>query len=152
MSSLVLMQLDVLSGRSRNFQLSDWLSGFWPAAAAGAGLVVLGWLAVRWANRAMQQVDPGESDRQMLQALEELKQGGKLSDGEFRLIKGRLANRLSNLPLHPASTEKTAGPAGGVRGLRRMESEAESVQSAQPSKPTNIRGSDLNPGQVSEEH
>lgn len=151
MSSLVLMQLDVLSGRSREFELVDWLSGFWPAAAAGAGLVVLGWLAVRWANGAIQQVDPGESDRQMLQALEEMKQGGDLSDGEFRLIKGRLANRLSTLPVRPGNNGKTAGPAGSVRGLRRMESEAESVQSAQPSKPTNIRGSDLNPGQVSEE-
>jgi hypothetical protein len=103
-SSLVLMQLDVLSGRSRDFELFDWLSGFWPAAAAGTGLVVLGWLAVRWANLSIQQVDPGESDRQMLQALEEMKQGGELSDGEFRLIKGRLANRLSSLPMRPANT------------------------------------------------
>jgi hypothetical protein len=158
------MQMDVLS-RRREFDPLEWLSGFWPAAAAGVGLVVVGWLAVRWATRVIEQADPGESDRQMLQAIEEMKQGGNLSEGEFRLIKGQLATRLSTLPPRTATSGKTASPAGNARGLRRMElnetaattgdvcreSEAESVQPAQTSKPTNIRGSHLNPGQVSEE-
>lgn len=164
MNSLLLLQLDMLS-RRREFDLLEWLSGFGPAAAAGVGLLVAGWIAVRWASRAIEQADPGESDRQMLQAIEEMKQGGDLTEGEFRLIKGRLAGRLSNLAALPHAAGKTANPAGNRRGLHRMdlnqttpltgnvcrESEAESVQPAQTSKPTNIRGSDLNPGQVNEE-
>lgn len=164
MNSLLLLQLDLLS-RRREFDPLEWLSGFGPAVAAGVGLVMAGWIAVRWASRAIEQADPGESDRQMLQAIEELKRGGDLSEGEFRLIKGRLAGRLSNLAPLPNTAGKTANPAGNVRGLHRLDlnqtaaltgnvcraSEAESVQPAQTSKPTNIRGSDLNPGQVNEE-
>jgi len=163
-NSLLLLQLDMLS-RRQEFDLLNWLWGFGPAAAAGVGVVVAGWLAVRWASRAIEQPDPSESDQQMLQAIEELKQGGELSEVEFRLIKGQLAGRLSNLAPLARTTGKTANPAGNVRGRHRMdlnqaapttgnvcrESEAESVQPAQASKPTNIRRSDLNPGQVNEE-
>ncbi|MFM7055703.1 MAG: hypothetical protein ACKO2P_02145 [Planctomycetota bacterium] len=159
MPSLLLVQLEMLS-RRREFDPLDWLTGFWPMALAALGLVVAGWLAVRWANRVIEDPDPGETDRQMLQAIEDIRQGGDLSEDEFRLIKGRLAGRLSSLSSHPGATGKTAASAGVPRGLRRMsvdetaastgevcsESDAESVQPAQTSKPTNIRGSDLNPG------
>ncbi len=159
MTSLLLTQLEMLS-RRRQFDPLEWLSGFWPAALAGVGLVVAGWLAVRWATRATEQSDPGETDRQMLQAIEDMKRGGDLSEVEFRLIKGRLAGRLSSLSARQGAAEKAAGSAVPPRGLRRMnlnqessstgelcsESDAESVQPVQTSKPTNIRGSDLNPG------
>ena len=142
-----------------------WLGGFLPLAAAAALLLLVAWLLLSWVTRLLRQTDPAESDRLMLQAIEEMQQEGELSEAEFRMVKSRLAARLGNSMSPGGQREKPAGIAGKARGIHGfeldqtppvasgicMESEAESVQPAQTSEPTKIRGSALNPSEVSEE-
>jgi hypothetical protein len=147
------------------FNPLQWLGGFLPLAAAAALLLLAAWLLLSWLMRLLRQTDTTESDRQMLLAIEEMQQDGELSEAEFRMIKNRLAARIGNSISGGSQTGKPARIAGTKRGIRGFEldptqpvasgicteSEAESVQPAQTSEPTKIRGSALNPGEVSEE-
>jgi len=62
---------------------------------AAACLVIMVWGIVRLVTRVNEDVDPAEADREMLQALDDLRRGGDLTEDEFRLIKGQITSRLS---------------------------------------------------------
>jgi hypothetical protein len=68
-----------------------WL-GFLTTAAC---LVILIWATVRLVAKVNEDVDPAESDREMLQAINELHREGDLTEDEFRSIKSQLVTRLS---------------------------------------------------------
>ena len=164
MSPLILMQLNRIPRRD-SFELVSWLTGFWPALAAGCVLLIVGWLLLRWVSGMLSDNDSEVSDRQMWSAIDGLRAEGELTDAELRLIRGRLAARLGDAVttgLRPGKSAETARLSGGVRRNELqgdltgsaeicLESSAESIQSAQTSKPTKIRGSALNPDEVSEE-
>ena len=164
MSNLLLMQLNAIP-RQTKFDPVSWLVGFWPALAAVGALLVVGWLLLRWLSGILGDSDSTDSDREMWNAMEGLKEDGELTEAEVRLIRGRLAARLGDAGIAGSRTGKSAETARFGSGIRRnelhatpsgsgencLESQSESVQSAQTSKPTKIRGSALNPGEVSEE-
>ncbi len=62
---------------------------------ATVSLVVVVWGIVRLVSRVNEDVDPAEADREMLQALLDLRRGGDLTEDEFRLIKRQITTRLS---------------------------------------------------------
>ena len=75
-------------------QLAEWdwsvpelpVDNWWFCAAVLIVLVVSIWA---------EDIDPAETDRQMLTAVSELRSQGELTTEEFRSIKSRLVNRLS---------------------------------------------------------
>ncbi len=73
-------------------QLPDisWL----PLLISGACVVVVVWTIVRLISRVNEDVDPAEADREMLQALNDLRREGDLTEDEFRSIKGQITGRL----------------------------------------------------------
>lgn len=73
-------------------QLPDfsWL----PLLIAAACVVVVVWTIVRLVSRVNEDVDPAEADREMLQALNDLRREGDLTEDEFRSIKGQITGRL----------------------------------------------------------
>ena len=73
-------------------QLPDisWL----PLLIAVACLVVVVWAIVHLVSRVNEDVDPAEADREMLQALNDLRREGDLTEDEFRSIKGQITGRL----------------------------------------------------------
>lgn len=73
---------------------------------AASCLVVVIWIIVRLVSRVNEDVDPAEADREMLQALNDLRRGGDLTDDEFRLIKGQITNRLNTAWKAPGRHEK----------------------------------------------
>ena len=76
-------------------QLPDfsWL----PLLIAAACLVVVVWTIVRLVSRVNEDVDPAEADREMLQALNDLRREGDLTEDEFRSIKGQITVRLQTV-------------------------------------------------------
>jgi hypothetical protein len=74
---------------------------------AAACLVVVIWIIVRLVSQVNEDVDPAEADREMLQALSDLRREGDLTEDEFRLIKGQITNRLSTVWKGPGRQEKT---------------------------------------------
>ena len=56
------------------------------------------WAIARLTSSANEGIDPAEIDRQMLTAVTDLKSRGELTADEYRSIKGRLVNRLSDRP------------------------------------------------------
>lgn len=73
-------------------QLPDisWL----PLLIGAACVVVVVWAIVRLVSRVNEDVDPAEADREMLQALHDLRREGDLTEDEFRSIKGQITGRL----------------------------------------------------------
>ena len=65
-----------------------------PLLIAVACLVVVVWAIVRLVSRVNEDVDPAEADREMLQALNDLRREGDLTEDEFRSIKGQITGRL----------------------------------------------------------
>ena len=65
-----------------------------PLLIAAACLIVVVWAIVRLVSRVNEDVDPAEADREMLQALNDLRREGDLTDDEFRSIKGQITGRL----------------------------------------------------------
>lgn len=120
---------------------------------------------MRWLSGMLEGDDSADSAREMWNAIEGMRDEGELTDAELKLIRGRLAAQLgdgSKGGLRSGKSAETARLGGSVRRNELqaeadesaeicLESNAESIQSAQPSKPTKIRGSDVNPGEVSEE-
>ncbi|MFO1002037.1 MAG: hypothetical protein U0936_17015 [Planctomycetaceae bacterium] len=95
-------------------QLPDfsWL----PLLIAAACVVVVVWAVVRLVSRVNEDVDPAEADREMLQALNDLRREGDLTEDEFRSIKGQITGRLHTV----WSDKKTSATAvkTEVAGLR----------------------------------
>lgn len=54
------------------------------------------WLIARLTTSANEDIDPAETDRQMLTVVTELKSRGELTPDEYRSIKSRLVTRLSD--------------------------------------------------------
>lgn len=100
---------------------TDWVKllqlqqpGWWTMAGATVFLIVLIWVFVRFVTSATEDVDPAEADREMLDAVNELRAQGDLSEDEFRSIKGRLMTRLGKsfeVRPRPQTLAKSAGPA-----------------------------------------
>jgi hypothetical protein len=84
---------------------------------AAVVLVLLIWAILRILSKMNEDVDPAEADREMLQALRDLRREGDLSEDEFRSIRGKLATRLNTLQpgekssenVPPKSAESAAG-------------------------------------------
>jgi len=84
-------------------QLAQWdwsvpelpVDNWWFCAAVLIVLVVSIWAIARLTASATEDIDPAETDRQMLTAVSELRSQGELTTEEFRSIKSRLVNRLS---------------------------------------------------------
>ena len=53
-------------------------------------------VVARLATAASEEIDPAEIDRQMLTAVNDLHSEGELTSEEYRSIKGRLVDRLSD--------------------------------------------------------
>lgn len=68
--------------------------GWLPLLIAAACLIVVVWVVVRLVSRVNEDVDPAEADREMLQALNDLRREGDLTEDEFRSIKGQITGRL----------------------------------------------------------
>ena len=66
-------------------------------------LVFVIWAVARFTTSVTKGIDPAETDRQMLTAVRDLKTQGELSDEEYRSIKSRLVDRLTQ----PADTSDT---------------------------------------------
>ena len=65
-----------------------------PLLIGAACVVVVVWAIVRLVSRVNEDVDPAEADREMLQALNDLRREGDLTEDEFRSIKGQSTGRL----------------------------------------------------------
>ena len=68
-----------------------------PLLIGAACVVVVVWAIVRLVSRVNEDVDPAEADREMLQALNDLRREGDLTEDEFRSIKGQITVRLQTV-------------------------------------------------------
>ena len=68
----------------------------WQFLFAAVCLVVLIWSIVRFISRVHEDVDPAETDQDMLNAISELRREGDLTEDEYRSIKSQLMGRMSN--------------------------------------------------------
>lgn len=82
---------------------NDWLDllhlpefNWWQFLFAAVCLVVLIWSIVRFISRVHEDVDPAETDQDMLNTISELRREGDLSEDEYRSIKSQLMGRMSN--------------------------------------------------------
>ena len=75
-------------------QLPDFT--WWQFLFAAACLVVLIWSIVRFISRVHEDLDPAESDQDMLNAISELRREGDLTEDEYRSIKSQLLGRMSS--------------------------------------------------------
>lgn len=81
---------------------NDWLDllqlpdiSWWKFLFATACLVILIWSVVRFVSRIHEDVDPAESEQDMLNAISELRRQGDLTEDEYRSIKSQLVDRIS---------------------------------------------------------
>ncbi len=88
-------------------QLPDFT---WPHfLIAAACLVVVIWSIVRLISRVHEDVDPAETDQDMLSAISELRAEGDLTEDEYRSIKSQLMGRMkSALPGKQKETSPNA--------------------------------------------
>ncbi|MDA1233041.1 MAG: hypothetical protein O2856_19930 [Planctomycetota bacterium] len=81
-------------------QLPDF--NWWQFLFATLCLVALIWSIVRLISRVHEDVDPAESDQDMLNAISEMRREGDLTEDEYRSIKsqlmGRMISAFSNKP------------------------------------------------------
>ena len=82
---------------------SDWLDllqlpefNWWQFLIAAVCLVVLIWSIVRFVSRVHEDVDPAETDQDMLSTISELRREGDLTEDEYRSIKRQLMGRMNN--------------------------------------------------------
>ena len=85
---------------------------------AAACLVVVIWAILRFVSRVNEDVDPAEADKQMLQALMDLRREGQVSEDEFRSIKGQIVSRLNTQWTDTPKEKKPAGTAGLEEALQ----------------------------------
>ena len=133
---------------------TDWFKllhlpdvGWWQFLAAAGCLVVLIWAIVRLIASVNEDVDPAEADREMLQAINDLRREGDLTEVEFRSIKGQLVTRLStSFQVTPkkgrgAKSAEAAEPELNDKNLaedfsvKQSATDALDVASSQPNKP-----------------
>ena len=133
---------------------TDWFKllhlpdvGWWQFLAATGCLVVLIWAIVRLIASVNEDVDPAEADREMLQAINDLRREGDLTEVEFRSIKGQLVTRLStSFQVTPkkgrgAKSAEEAEPQLNDKNLaedfsvKQSATDALDVASSQPNKP-----------------
>ena len=81
------------------------IDNWWFCAIVLVVLMFVIWLVARLVTTATEEIDPAEVDRQMLSAVTELKTRGELSTEEFRSIKSRLVDRLSDDPPNADSAD-----------------------------------------------
>ena len=144
---------------------NDWLDllhlpefNWWQFLFAAVCLVVLVWSIVRFISRVHEDVDPAETDQDMLNTISELRREGDLSEDEYRSIKSQLMGRMSNaisgkqkstLPIvagarqNPASSAVLSeDPINNDANTELLNSEeAESNQSTRPVSLTEVPGS-----------
>ena len=86
----------------------------WQFLFAAVCLVVLIWSIVRFISRVHEDVDPAETDQDMLNAISELRREGDLTEDEYRSIKSQLMGRMSTafqqLPKNHQLGAKTEPP------------------------------------------
>ena len=70
-------------------------------------LIMLILAILRLVARVNEDVDPAETDREMLQALHDLRRQGDLTDDEFRSIKGQIVGSL-NMNFQAAGTTRSS--------------------------------------------
>ncbi len=95
---------------------SDWLDllqlpdfTWWQFLFAAACLMILIWSIVRFISRVHEDVDPAETDQDMLNTISELRREGDLSEDEYRSIKSQLMGRMNNaFSSKQKSTQSTA--------------------------------------------
>ena len=82
---------------------NDWLDllqlpdfTWWQFLFAAACLVLLIWQIARFISRVHEDVDPAESDQDMLSAISELRAEGDLTEDEYRSIKSQLMGRMKS--------------------------------------------------------
>ncbi|MFN9721405.1 MAG: hypothetical protein ACK58L_22125, partial [Planctomycetota bacterium] len=95
---------------------------------AAALMVVMIWAILRFVSRVNEDVDPAEADREMLQALMDLRREGQVSEDEFRSIKGHLVGRLNtqwNASSRPGKPAASAGPTEALPPSERASVESE---------------------------
>ena len=83
-----------------NFVLELPLDQWWFCVVVLIVLVFVIWAVARFTTSVTKDIDPAETDRQMLTAVRDLKTQGELTDEESRSIKSRLVDRLTQ----PANT------------------------------------------------
>ena len=79
-------------------------------------LVVLIWSIVRFVSRVHEDVDPAESDQDMLIAISELRRQGDLSEDEYRSIKCQLLARMSTSFQNSSKENRPNSEAGRPAG------------------------------------
>ena len=133
---------------------TDWFKllhlpdvGWWQFLAAAGCLVVLIWAIVRLIASVNEDVDPAEADREMLQAINDLRREGDLTEVEFRSIKGQLVTRLSTSFQVTPKKDRGAKSADEVApelndknlaedfSVKQSATDALDVASSQPNKP-----------------
>ncbi len=72
------------------------IDNWWFCGVVLVVLMIVIWVVARLITAATEDIDPAEMDRQMLTSVTELKSRGELSTEEYRSIKGRLVERLSD--------------------------------------------------------
>lgn len=87
---------------------------------AAACLVVVIWAILRLVSRVNEDVDPAEADKEMLQALMDLRREGQVSEDEFRSIKGQIVSRLNTKWTDAPKAKKPAGAAGLEEALQQV--------------------------------
>lgn len=98
----------LLLAQRRRYDPLQSLSSWVPLLIAAVVLILLIWAILHFLSKMNDDVDPADADRQMLQALRDLRREGDLSDDEFRSIRGKLATRLNTLQSGDLSPQKTA--------------------------------------------
>lgn len=99
----------LLSVKRRRYDSFQSLESWLPLLIAAVVLIVLIWAILKFLSKMHEDVDPAEADREMLQALRDLRREGDLTEDEFRSIRGKLSNRLNTLPTADQPAEKTRG-------------------------------------------
>ena len=69
---------------------------WWQILFGAACLVVLVWAVMRLSPEVHEDVDPAETDQDMLKAISELRREGDLTEDEYRSIKSQLMGRMSH--------------------------------------------------------
>jgi len=97
---------------------NDWLDllqlpdfSWWHLLFAAACLVVLIWSIVRFVSSIHEDVDPAESEQDMLNAISELKRQGDLTEVEYRSIKSQLVDRIATRSKEVPSDFQSGQPA-----------------------------------------
>ncbi|MFN5896199.1 MAG: hypothetical protein ACK48Y_01650, partial [Planctomyces sp.] len=79
----------LLLAQRRRYDPFQTLWSWLPLLIAAVVLVLLIWAILRILSKMNEDVDPAEADREMLQALRDLRREGDLSEDEFRSIRGK---------------------------------------------------------------